>query len=91
MRIFNKYYKSVMNTRTRKTTSFCGNLPFFNDIRSCRNVRYSQGYDICYADDIRFAYEWNGYYITLVKQVYHAALPYITSPTAIYHQEGASL
>ena len=35
------------------------------------------GYDICFADDIRFAYEGNGYYIILAKQVYHTAQPYI--------------
>ena len=31
------------------------------------------GYDICYADDIRFAYDGNGYYIILAEQVYHTA------------------
>ena len=37
------------------------------------------GYDICFADDIRFAYEGNGYYIMLAVQVYHTATPYIIS------------
>jgi len=34
---------------------------------------YPAGYDIYFVDDIRFAYEGNGYYIMLAKQVYHIA------------------
>ena len=43
------------------------------------------GYDICFADDIRFAYEGNGYYIMLAKQVYHAAQAVYHIAQAIYH------
>ena len=42
------------------------------------NGRYTWRYDICFADDIRFAYGGNGYYIMLAQQVYHAAY-------AVYH------
>ena len=28
------------------------------------------GYDICFTDDIRFAYEWNGYYIIFAQRKY---------------------
>ena len=35
---------------------------------------YPDGYDICFAYDIRCAYEGNGYYIIFaVEQIYHAA------------------
>ncbi len=44
----------------------------------CRTDDILCGYDICYADDIRFAYEGNGYYITLAKRVYHTV-------QAVYH------
>ncbi len=31
------------------------------------------GYDICFADDIRFAYEWNGYYIIRQSRISYRA------------------
>ena len=37
------------------------------------------------ADDIRCAYEGNGYYIMLAKQVYHAAQAVYHIASAIYH------
>jgi len=43
------------------------------------------GYDICYADDIRFAYEGTDIISYLRTQIYHAALAVYHIASAIYH------
>ena len=56
-------------------------LAFFNDIRSLRSrMIYPDGYDVCFADDIRFAYDGNGYHIMLAAGKYiMRRQPYIIS------------
>ena len=44
-------------------------------------------YDVCFADDIRFAYEENGYYIILA--VSNISLKNATFNDKIYSKEGA--
>ena len=49
------------------------NDPFSMISVPCGNGWYRLRDDICSADDIRFAYEGNRYYVMLAKQVYHTA------------------
>ena len=54
-------------------------MAFFNDIRSVGTGDIPCGYDICFADDIRFAY------VGLERILYHICKANISYGSAVYH------
>ena len=73
--------RRAKSERPTKKKALAKASAFFNDIRSLRSrMIYPDGYDVCFADDIRFAYDGNGYHIMLAAGKYiMRRQPYIIS------------